>query len=538
MPDNEWTLMGTSFTPTTSYINVIIGIISSGTLRISLPMLEEGKERTIWTKSDKDYYYIGGNLIPNSKTLGRVTGTNDGIINRGTISVDTDGNTKSTVTATATHDSSTGTWTPSGAFPLTLRQTFKTGVDYILSFYIRRTNGPSTNSVSINLVKNILYSELYTGSVSQFSQIGGNEVHSGYFSIADVPTEWTRVWVHFRVYEEGQITSINVQAYANTDSITVELKQPKLEVSAYPTEWTEAAENYIEEYNVANNLKRTGIDITQGTISLNAKNTIISGDLHLRGILVENYAERPVRSIQVCDLVQNKSISVSRALVVLPMITKQTIGMSTEGTPEYYNVAAVTEAGVKLTIAAKYENTVAKWASATSTLYSQYPDAMGTFHNYATIVFADPRIASCTNYTSTNVANVLPEGGGGSKVAGYEGGVFICNGRRGRVLLLMPGQTLHLTSAIENINGSNHLIWYVDNGSEFEPISKVVNFIGDYEYQHEFRSNGGSSWPNEVESSAGSEHEDSIFAPKQLNNSFSGTTDTLDIELSTSLYGN
>ena len=105
------------FTPTTSYINVIIGIISSGTLRISLPMLGEGKERTIWTKSDKDYYYIGGNLIPNSKTLGRVTGTNDGIINRDTISVDTDGNTKSTVTATAAYDSSTGTWTPSGAFP-------------------------------------------------------------------------------------------------------------------------------------------------------------------------------------------------------------------------------------------------------------------------------------------------------------------------------------------------------------------------------------------------------------------------------------
>ena len=538
MPDNQWTYMIYPFTPTTSYINVIIGIISSGTLRISLPMLGEGKERTIWTKSVKDYYYIGGNLIPNSKTLGRVTGTNDGIINRGTISVDTDGNTKSTVTATAAYDSSTGTWTPSGAFPLTLRQTFKTGVDYILSFYIRRTNGPSTNSVSINLVKNILYSELYTGSISQFSQIGGNEVHSGYFSITDVPTEWTRVWVHFRVYKEGQITSINVQAYANTDSITVELKQPKLEMSAYPTEWTEAAENYIEEYNVANNLKRTGIDITQGTIHLNAENTIIDGDLHLRGVLVENYAERPVRSIQVCDLVQNKSISVSRALVVLPMITKQTIGMSTEGTPEYYNVAAVTEAGVKLTIAAKYENTVAKWASATSTLYSQYPNAMGTFHSYATIVFADPRIASCTNYTSTNVANVFPEGGGGSKVAGYEGGVFICNGRRGRVLLLMPGQTLHLTSAIEKINSSNHLIWYVDNGSEFEPISKVVNFIGDYEYQHGFRSNGGSSWPNEVESSAGSEHEDSLFAPKQLNNSFSGTTDTLDIELSTLLYGN
>ena len=538
MPDNQWASMIYPFTPTTSYINVIIGIISSGTLRISLPMLEEGKERTIWTKSVKDYYYIGGNLIPNSKTLGKVTGTNDGIINSGTISVDTDGNTKSTVTATATYDSSTGTWTPSRAFPLTLRQTFKTGVDYILSFYIRRTNGPSTNLVSINLVKNILYSELYTGSVSQFSQIEGTEPYSGYFGITDVPTEWTRVWVHFRVYEEGQITSINVQALANTDSITVELKQPKLEVSAYPTEWTEAAENYIEEYNVANNLKRTGIDITQGTIHLNAENTIIDGDLHLRGVLVENYAERPVRSIQICDLVQNKSISVSQALVVLPMITQQTIGFSTGGTPKYYNVAAVTEAGVKLTIAAKYENTVAKWASATSTLYSQYPNAMGTFHNYATIVFADPRIASCTNYTSTNVANVLPEGGGGSKVAGYEGGVFICNGRRGRVLLLMPGQTLHLTSAIENINGSNHLIWYVDNGSEFEPISKIVNFIGDYAYHHEFRSNGGSSWPNETDVSSGSEHEDSLFAPKQLNNSFSGTTDTLDIELSTLLYGN
>jgi hypothetical protein len=538
MPDNQWALFGGSFTASTNYINIIFCQPSTGTFRISLPMLEKGSARTIWTKSDKDHYYIGGNLIPYSKTLGKVTGSADGITAVGTKEVDTDGNTMSVVTATATYNSSTGSWTPGSKFPLTFRQTFSAGVDYILSFYIRRIDGPSTNQVTINLNKNILYSELYTGAVSKFSQMGGSTPYSGYHSISNVPTEWTRVWLHFRVYESSQIASMNVQAYAATDSITVQLKQPKLEASAYPTEWTESAESYIEEYNIANQLSKTGIDIMQGTIKLSAENTIIDGDLYLRGILVENCAEKASKSLVICDLVRNKSVSVSRSLVVLPMINTvyNDFGVAGGGTPNSYSIAAVTEAGIKLTIAAKYEAEVAKWASATASLYASYPNAMSLFHNYATIIFADPRIASYGNYNLNGTAKILPEGGGGIQVSGYEGGVFVCNGRRGRILLLMPGQTLHLTSAIETINGSSRLIWYIDNGSEFTSISKVVRIVGYGTYSHGFSKLTGSSWPSEPATSSGSEYEDSIFAPLQLCADYSGSAEELNIELDDGAY--
>ena len=544
MPDNQWTLFGSSFKAKTNYVNIIICQVSNGTFRITLPMLEEGSSRTIWTKSDKDYYHIGGNLIPNSKTLTKVVGNNDGITGIGTKKIDTDGNAISEVTAKATYDADTDTWTPAYKFPLTIRQTFNIGTDYVLSFYIRRTSGPSTNSLTINLNKNILYSELYTGQVSRYSKIGGTTPHSGYQYLYNVPTEWTRVWLHFRVYIENeneeditsiQISSINAQVYANTEHITLQLKQPKLEIGAYPTEWTEYAES-IEEYDVANQLKKTGIDITQGTIKLSADKTIIDGDLHLRGILVENYAEKARNSLVICDLIRNKSVSVTRSLLILPMITKQEVSIYTGGTPEYYPVNAVTEAGVKLTIAAKYEPDVAKWSSATAELYARYTNSeynvMEVFHSYATIVFADPRIASIVNYTGENAATILPEGGGGIKASGYEGGVFICNGRRGRILLLMPGQTLHLTSAIETINGTDHLLWYVDNGSEFTSLQKYIVFdSGDYLYEKLFKSNGGNAWPMEVEGSSGSEYQDSLFGPKQLDNNFSNTNVTLNIRL-------
>ena len=215
--------------------------------------------------------------------------------------------------------------------------------------------------------------------------------------------------------------------------------------------------------------------------------------------------------------------------------------MYTGGTSEYYPVNAVTEAGIKLTIAAKYEPNVAKWSSATAELYASHTNSeynvMEQFHSYATIVFADPRIASIVNYTGENVATIFPEGGGGIKASGYEGGVFICNGRRGRILLLMPGQTLHLTSAIETINGADHLLWYVDNGSEFTSLQKYIVFdSGDYLYEMLFKSNGGNAWPMEVDGSSGSEYQDSLFGPKQLDNNFSNTNVTLNIHLNLTQY--
>ena len=154
---------------------------------------------------------------------------------------------------------------------------------------------------------------------------------------------------------------------------------------------------------------------------------------------------------------------------------------------------------------------------------------MATYHNYATVVFADPRLANVDNYVFKNdsygselIPTVLPEGGGGYGATGYEGGVVVCKGRRGRMRVLMPGQTLHLTSAIEYVNEKQVLVWYVDNTSDFEPISKVLRFYLDVvhegaSYEHWFKANGGSAFPMEVFGSSGSDYEDAIFATSILN---------------------
>ena len=287
----------------------------------------------------------------------------------------------------------------------------------------------------------------------------------------------------------------------------------------------------MEKDSIANQLHSTGINITRGTIHLRADNTLIDGDLHLKGVLVENYADTEKWSLVVCDMVQNKSVSVDQATVVLPMISPQTITSSqvTGQDIAQVTVAAVKEAGVKLTIAAKYEAFVAKWSMATAELYADNKNAMGYFHSYCTKVFADPRIASRANYTAPDVAIIRPEGGGATE-SGYEGGVFVCNGRRGRVLLLMPGQTLHLTSAIETINGTDHLLWYVDNGSEFVSLNKTVCFHGDNNYDIGFTYGAGSAWPLEADSYS-SDYQDSLFGARVLDSVYSGRTDNLQIEL-------
>ena len=54
---------------------------------------------------------------------------------------------------------------------------------------------------------------------------------------------------------------------------------------------------------------------------------------------------------------------------------------------------------------------------------------------------------------------------------GFLHGRFAYNGGSSRFIIIMPGQTLHLISAVENVNGTNCLTWYVQNASDFEPLS-------------------------------------------------------------------
>lgn len=540
----EWVLIKKTITPKAGdyFVNVIFCLTSSGKIRIAEPMMEESEEYTAWSPSPKDYAYVMGNMLPDTDML-KIVSSGEGLtqVNGRTADTDEAGIYTAKGTATATYVASSSSWTAGYNTLITMRKAFSKGYSYILSFYARRTSAASDYAgLCVNFGNNVLIAEHSTG-VSRFSEDQGSSPYSGYVKIKNVPTTWTRYWVHVITNDNVTLTpQIYIEVTGGTvgsggnisgNTGTFLVKKPKLEYGAVVTEWTASTDDLAEEETIANQLHKTGINITQGTIRLTAKNTIIDGDLYLRGVLVENYGQTERYSLVICDTVQNKSVSVQQATVVLPMISPQTITSShvTGQDIAQVTVAAVKEAGVKLTIAAKYDASVAKWSMATAELYAWNKNAMGYFHSCCTKVFADPRIASRANYTAPDVATIRPEGGGATE-SGYEGGVFVCNGRRGRVLLLMPGQTLHLTSAIETINGTDHLLWYVDNGSEFVSLNKSVWFHGDNDYDIGFTYGAGSAWPLEA-GSLSSEYQDSLFGARVLDSVYSETEDVLDIQL-------
>lgn len=517
---NTWQLVSVTFVASGGYSYCSVRLFyrpnTNGHIDgyICRPMLEQSDSYNGWTLSEEDYNYQGGNMLDNTRYLN--TGGN--LTQVGLLI----GNAKDGCSLSE----ATVQQNKSATLVRFDNVSVAANTDYVLSFFVRsKFQSSKTNVVcTLNLVTNAKFAECSSGSVSTMTSANGNSTTSGYIELGNIPTEWTKVWYHFSAHNTVTNQAIAIQMYGRNGAGTLQVCQPKLEAGLMNTPWTEATED------VANKdaLKRTGIDIELGKITLDAENTIITGDLLLRGILVEYYEDLSANDdlFIVCDMKAHKSVTVSHSRVILPMLDTHTIK---DYNDKEYTVNGLKKAGVKLTIASKYNSYVAKWAQTTPSLFESYKNfdnrgLMKTYHNYASVVFADPRIADKGNYKivsgiDTLVPTILPEGGGGYAATGYEGGVFVCNGRRGRALVLMPGQTLHLTSAIEYVNEKQVLIWYVDNSSDFTPLTKEVCFYSwdGYTYDHGFRSNGGNAFPMEVSGSSGSEYEDAIFGTKILD---------------------
>lgn len=550
---NTWQLVSFTFVASGGYSYCSVRLFfrpPSTTLidgYICRPMFEQSDSYNGWTLSEDDYDYRGGNMLDNTRYLN--TGGN--LTQVGTLT----GNAKDgcSLSAVTVKQGASGTLARFDNISVV------SGKDYVLSFFVKSSTLSDKNNVvcTLNLVTNAKFAECSNGSVSTFTSANDNNTTSGYIELSNIPTEWTKVWYHFSAHNTVTNQAIAIQIYGRNGAGTLQICQPKLEAGLMNTPWTEATED------VANKdaLKRTGIDIEKGKITLDADNTIITGDLHLKGILVENTAE-PVKADFfpiVCDLKQNKSIAVGtytgtenygtgseNKFVVLPMFN-DTSCINENGKETI--VAGLKESGVKLSIFSKYNPNVAKWATAKRYRYLDTAEVWGMkpykiLHAAITVVYADPRIAFKKNYydftnesdgTTSVSATIKPQGDGTPSYnanRGYKHGCFVCNGRRGRMLLLMPGQTLHITSSIEKWNGENVLMWYIDNASEFVPVSKQVIFERDNNqkdytytwvnlgYTNNDQSND-SSFPGDfVNNDTNLVYEDVLFAPPQLSRDY------------------
>ena len=560
---NVWQLISYTFEAKGDYpycsVRLFFQPLSSTRIKgyISQPMLEQADSYNGWTLAEEDYVYRNGNMLDNTRYLN--VGGN--LTQVGTIV----NNAKDNCSMSEANVDLATTARRTGTL-LRYKIPLEAHTDYVLSFYVRSKDLESKQSVicTINLESGVFFAEGYmqtenesVGYISNYISLHGNSPTSGYMQFSSIPQDWTKVCYHFSLNSKNTALPISILAYAQNGAGALQICQPKLEKAVTNTAWTEARQDVAFK----DKAKRAGIDLDAETIRLSAERTIIDGDLHLKGILVENTAE-PVKADFfpiVCDLKQNKSIAVGTytgnenygtgsemQYVLLPMVYDVPCINSTGNETI---VAGLKESGVKLSIFSKYNPNVAKWATAKRYRYLDTAEVWGMppyqiLHAAITVVYADPRIAFKKNYydftneidgTTSVSATIKPQGDGTPSYnanQGYKHGCFVCNGRRGRMLLLMPGQTLHITSSVEKWGGEDVLMWYIDNASEFVPVSKQVIFERDNNqkdytytwvnlgYTNSDQSND-SSFPGDfVNNDTNLVYEDVLFAPPQLSRDY------------------
>lgn len=261
---NEWQLFTTVIDTTdakTDYIafNFWEGCnVGSGQIQawICRPMVEEGAEYNGWTLSDKDYDYVGANLIDNSRTfeLGgnviRVVGTKKLVGDAYELSatLGDDYNTFYEIDNTA----------------------FKLNTDYTISFevkgdakymsvyvYYKPTNTPWTYCREQQ--DNPLYEANGDGKTDGYEVL---------LEVKDLSDKQQKVWSHFK-FKERLPESIYLQFPKNQDqsgvtSWTVSITKPKIEEGAVVSEWTEKKTDIVEKTE----LKAAGININKDSVEI------------------------------------------------------------------------------------------------------------------------------------------------------------------------------------------------------------------------------------------------------------------------------
>ena len=225
---------------------------------ICKPMLEEGENYNGWTLSEQDYDYVGGNLLDNARTLdksGTLIEIYDTVIQNG---YGTDSACiKNLMKANAT---------PSD-YKEVLRWRFGStylvnGNDYIFSFV-------ATADVDDARVVCYMWSNDIENSCNIFTEGNGGAWDSKEDGkiVFILSRQWTRYWVHWRP-KDGYATPKEVQIRHTGNNITsastVYVTQPKLEIGATMTEWTERKTDLVDKAS----LKKAGIEVTSEKVKL------------------------------------------------------------------------------------------------------------------------------------------------------------------------------------------------------------------------------------------------------------------------------
>ena len=255
---------------------------------ICRPMVEEGDTYNGWTLSDKDYDYVGANLIDNSRTfeLGgnviRVVGTKKLVGDAYELSatLGDDYNTFYEIDNTA----------------------FKLNTDYTISFevkgdakymgvfvYYKPTNTPWAYCKEQQ--DNPLYESNGDGKTDGYGML---------LEVKDLSDKQQKVWSHFK-FKERLPESIYLQFLKNSEqtgvtSWSVTITKPKIEVGAVVTEYTERKSDLVDKAS----LKAAGVLVDAESV------TLYGNQVHIK---------KDKNSSQDTLLIDNETGKVSAALI-------------------------------------------------------------------------------------------------------------------------------------------------------------------------------------------------------------------------------
>lgn len=270
------------------------------------PMFEEAEEYNGWTLSELDYDYIGGNLIDNSRTF--ASGGNCNVRTKYGSVIANGCNSESSVfkarmealagsvpskyslpssASSGTRyalDSDWSVWQYNGNSLsddshyngwqktneslhqdiMSVNLNLELNKDYIISWYAKCEGKGLFGAYAAGVGKTV-YSEYSDGGIDQ-STYGEN--------IFFLTTQWKRFWMHVKLIK-GSCSAIVFRQYrgdwsSGSSAMTAYFTQPKIEEGATVTDWTEKRTDMVDRQA----LLATGIDITNGKITITANNTI------------------------------------------------------------------------------------------------------------------------------------------------------------------------------------------------------------------------------------------------------------------------
>lgn len=212
---------------------------------ICKPMMEEGDTYSGWTLSEDDYDYVGGNILDNTRSLeksGNLKTESSEIINEG----------YEYAYAVARTNNTTSTYIDMLQWNMVGR--INDGQDYMFSFLAKGTGVVSTY--------------LWKDGTPSFFVESSNNKHDAVSTDGNVDfeltNEWKRYWVHYHLNtSSGHPLPENllIRCYSGND---VYICQPKLEIGASMTEFTERKTDLVDKAS----LKKAGIEITTDKVKL------------------------------------------------------------------------------------------------------------------------------------------------------------------------------------------------------------------------------------------------------------------------------